>query len=187
MKVKETPIPGCYELLPKTHLDERGSFVKIFHEPTFKELGLCAHFAEEYYSVSKRHVLRGMHFQVPPRDHVKLVCCVMGSVMDVVVDLRKGSPTYRHHFAIELSAEKANMLYIPKGLAHGFCVMSDQVIMLYKVSSVYAPEHDCGIRWDTIGFRWPVENPVISERDHSFPGLDAFHSPFVFSGEARKQ
>lgn len=79
------------------------------------------------------------------------------------------------------------MLYIPKGLAHGFCVTSDQAIMLYRVTSVHAPEYDYGIRWDTIGFRWPVENPIISKRDRGFPSLDEFHSPFVFSGEALKR
>lgn len=182
MKIRETAIPGCIEIQPTIHRDERGTFVKPFHRPTFEALGLCVEFAEEYYSVSRKHVIRGMHFQLPPHDHVKLVYCTSGKVMDVVIDLRKGSATYGKHTVIELSGDKANAIYIPQGLAHGFCVLSEQATMIYKVSTVHAPASDAGIRWDACGVKWPVANPIVSERDKGFPTLDAFKSPFLYEG-----
>jgi len=180
MKVLECKIPGCFEIIPNIHRDNRGSFVKTFHAPTFRKLGLCSDFVEEYYSVSHQGVIRGMHFQLPPHDHVKVVYCTSGTVMDVVVDLRKGSPTFGKFAEFELSAEKGNMVYIPKGLAHGFCVLSESATMLYKVSTVYAPESDAGIKWDSIGLKWPFDNPVISSRDKEFISFTNFDSPFHF-------
>nr|MDA8101138.1 dTDP-4-dehydrorhamnose 3,5-epimerase [Nitrospiraceae bacterium] len=176
-------IPGCLELTPRVMLDERGSFVKTFHQGMFSDQGLETRFAEEYYSRSRRGVLRGLHFQMPPHDHIKMVYCVSGSVLDVVVDLRKGSPAYGRHVQIELTADKANMLYIPRGLAHGFFVTGDHAIMLYNVTTVYAPEHDSGIRWDSAGIPWPSTTPIISKRDGAFPSLADFTSPFTFPQE----
>ncbi len=180
MEIRPTHIPGCLELLPKIFQDERGSFVKTFHAGLFREQGLTTDFAEEYYSWSKRGVLRGLHFQIPPQDHIKLVYCLSGAVLDVVLDVRKGSPTYGNYAQVELSAEKANMLYIPSGLAHGFYVTADHAIMQYKVTTVYSPEHDAGIRWDSAGIPWPDANPVVSKRDTDFPTLTAFKTPFIF-------
>lgn len=184
MEIFESNIPGCYEVICNRFEDERGSFVKTFHKPTFEELGLHTEFVEEYYSVSKKNVIRGMHFQTPPEDHVKLVYCTSGHVMDVVVDLRKGSPTYGEHAIFDLDAEKHNMVYIPKGMAHGFCVLSEQATMVYKVSTVYASEYDQGIRWDSVGVDWKVNSPVVSERDQALPALRQFASPFVFKRES---
>lgn len=178
MTVEETPIPGCFEIRPKILRDDRGGFIKTFHTDAFAKQGLCTEWREEYYSVSKRGVLRGLHFQTPPHDHAKLVYCVDGAVLDAVVDLRKGSPTYGMHKTFELTAEGAGMLYIPGGLAHGFFVLSESATMMYKVSTVYAPEHDRGIRWDSAGIPWPVQAPILSPRDAVLPVLDDFDSPF---------
>lgn len=173
-------LPGCVELQPKAFSDARGRFVKVFHEQAFRDHGLHTDFAEEYYSVSHRHVIRGLHFQTPPHDHVKLVYCVQGEVLDVVLDLRVGSPTYGQHARFRLSADQANSIYIPKGMAHGFCAVSDEAIMVYKVSSVYAPHNDAGVRWDSAGIDWPTASPIISERDAGFAGLGQFDSPFTY-------
>lgn len=180
MKQIETKITGCYELQPVIRSDNRGAFIKTFHETNFKEIGLTTTFAEEYYSISKKNVLRGLHFQTPPKEHKKLVYCTLGEVIDVVVDLRKGSPTYKQHQVFVLNSEKANMIYIPEGLAHGFYVKSETAIMMYKVTSEYAPENDCGIRWDTANIPWKNQNPIMSKRDQEFMALDEFESPFVF-------
>jgi len=182
--VKEALIPGCYELQPNAFKDERGHFVKTFHENVFKESGLETHFVEEYYSFSHKRVLRGLHFQLPLMDHVKLVYCVYGRVLDAVVDLRVGSPTYGNFETFELSAEQGNMIYIPKGLAHGFYVMSEVAIMMYKVTTVYSVEHDKGILWRSANIPWPDECPIISKRDSEFVALDNFQSPFIYKGES---
>ncbi len=183
MIIKETAIPGCYELTPRILSDERGVFVKTFHEGIFKEHGLTTDWREEYYSVSRRGVLRGLHFQLPPHDHDKLVYCTAGVVLDAVADLRKGSPAYGGHVMLELSAEKGNMLYIPRGLAHGFYVKSEAATMMYKVSSVYAPEHDAGILWNSAGIPWPDENPILSDRDRQLPAAHQLQCLFSFLGK----
>ena len=174
----ETPLEGCFELQPIVRGDNRGSFVKTFHADAFAELGLDTDFKEEYYSTSIKNVLRGMHFQTPPADHVKLVCCTEGAVKDVVVDLRKNSPTFGKHCAFELTAEKANMLYIPKGFAHGFLTLSERATMLYKVTTVYSPENDKGILWSSCGIDWQCDAPILSARDQKHPPLAEFDSPF---------
>ena len=180
LEVKNTKIPGCFEFVPKIFKDERGVFVKTFHENTFKERGLETYFTEEYYSFSHKGVLRGLHFQLPPADHVKLVYCPYGRVLDAVVDLRVGSPTYGNFETFELSAEKANIIYIPKGLAHGFYVLSEGAIMVYKTSTVYSPKHDAGILWNSVSIPWPDKKPIISQRDSKFVPFIEFKSPFVY-------
>jgi len=177
--LKDTALSGCFEIQPRVMDDARGRFVKVYHAPAFSELGLATDFEEEYYSHSRKHVIRGMHFQTPPEDHVKLVYCVHGEVFDVVVDLRSGSSTYGKTATFYLSAEKGNCLYIPKGLAHGFCTTSDLATLVYRVSSVYAPHHDTGVLWSSIDVEWPTERPIISERDAMFKPLSEFESPFV--------
>lgn len=179
-RINQTKIPGCVEILPRIFKDERGFFVKVYHQDLFDENGLQTHFAEEYYSASRGGVLRGLHFQVPPMDHVKIVYCVSGEVLDVVVDLRVGSPTYGSFKAFDLSAEKGNLIYIPKGLAHGFYVLSQSATMVYKVSTIYSPEHDRGILWSSVGVPWPDDKPVVSQRDSSFLSLSDFVSPFRY-------
>lgn len=175
---KNTKIAGCYELQPIVRKDARGRFVKVLHAPEFKKLGLETRFTEEYYSVSKKGVLRGLHFQEPPAALTKLVFCVEGEVFDAVLDLRRKSGTCGKVFTVKLNSEKANMLYIPKGCAHGFYTLSKRAVMFYKTSAVYSPEHDKGVLWNSAGVRWPAGRRTISARDATFPGLDEFNSRF---------
>jgi dTDP-4-dehydrorhamnose 3,5-epimerase len=181
MEIRPATIPGCYEIITPIFSDERGSLVKTFNSEAFAEYGFGTEWHEEYYSISKQRVLRGLHFQLPPHDHKKLVYCTAGTVLDVVVDLRIGSPAYGEHALFTLSGEKANMIYIPRGMAHGFYVLSDVATMLYKVSSVYAPEYDSGIHWASVGMKWPDASPVLSIRDSHFSDLKEFESPFVYN------
>lgn len=180
MNFDDLGLPGALLVRARVIADARGSFVKTFHMPTFERHGLRTDWREEYYSSSLRGVVRGMHFQLPPADHAKLVFCVAGSVTDVVVDLRRGSPTEGQHRSAELSADNGIGLYIPSGCAHGFVSTSDSSTMFYKVTSVHAPEQDSGIAWDSIGFDWAVEAPLISDRDRGHPSMAAFDSPFTF-------
>jgi dTDP-4-dehydrorhamnose 3,5-epimerase len=180
MKFIETKLKGVFNITPDRIKDERGVFVKVFQEGVFKEHGLNAEWREEYYSVSCRGVLRGLHFQLPPHEHEKLVYCTDGGVLDVVVDLRVGSPTYGKHVTIKLTAEKANMIYIPRGFAHGFYVTTNSATMIYKVSTQYVQSHDTGILWNSAGIDWPDANPVFSSRDKSFLAFSDFKSPFTF-------
>jgi dTDP-4-dehydrorhamnose 3,5-epimerase len=180
MDVKETGIPGCFELKLVIREDIRGRFVKVFQREDFLRHGMAADYAESYYSRSHRGVLRGLHFVLPPADQDKLVYCAQGEVFDAVVDLRRGSPAEGRHVGLTLSAEAANMVYVPKGCAHGFYVLSDEATLVYQVTTVYAPAHDAGIRWDSAGIPWPDSVPVLSERDRSFPTLAEFESPFTF-------
>jgi dTDP-4-dehydrorhamnose 3,5-epimerase len=177
----ETAVPGFLELRPPVREDGRGRFVKVFHEGDFARLGLATAWAEEYYSVSTHRVLRGLHFQLPPHDCAKLVYCVSGSVMDVGVDLRVGSPTYGRHATLDLSAARGNMAYLEAGLAHGFYVREGPATLVYKVTAVYAPDADTGILWSSAGIAWPDPGPVVSERDRGFAPLARFDSPFRFA------
>jgi dTDP-4-dehydrorhamnose 3,5-epimerase len=180
MIIQETSIPGCFEIVPRIFRDERGSFIKTFHSGLFAEHGLQTSFAEEFYSWSKRGVLRGLHFQIPPSEHTKVVTCLYGEVLDVVVDLRIGSPTFGRHDLLALRAADAVMLYIPPGLAHGFLAVSDEALMYYQVTSVHNPACDKGIHWNTAGIPWPHGDPVVSPRDSAFPSFTEFVSPFCF-------
>ena len=178
MEINKTSISGCFELQPKIIQDSRGKLVKIYHEEVFASYGLDTNFKEEYYSISNINILRGLHFQMPPHDHVKCVTCLFGKIFDVVVDLRTDSPTYKKYFSIELDAEKGNMLYIPKGFAHGFQVLSETAIFLNRTTTVYHPESESGIRWDTCGINWPNMDPLLSEKDKHLVSLNDFKSPF---------
>jgi len=179
-QIRESSIPGCFEVVPRVFEDERGYFVKTYHRDLYAELGLHMPFAEEFYTYSRQRVLRGLHFQTPPMQADKIVCCLHGSVLDVVVDIRVGSPTYGKHCFFDLSGKKGTMVYIPVGLAHGFYVVSPFAVLLYKTGQVYSPEHDTGIRWDSAGISWPDSHPIVSQRDQGFPVLSEFQSPFVF-------
>jgi dTDP-4-dehydrorhamnose 3,5-epimerase len=180
MKFTETQLLGCYVIHSDVFTDHRGRFVKILQEPPFAERGLRTDFREVYYSVSKQRVLRGLHFQTPPHEHAKLVYCPLGRVLDVLVDIRAGSPTYRQHATFALSAQQGSSLYIPPGLAHGFYTVSDEALMVYHVTSAYAPAHDTGILWNSAGIAWPDAQPILSERDSRFPTLAGFQSPFRY-------
>jgi len=159
-------------------MDHRGNFVKSFHIGQFKELGIAFLPIEEFYSTSHLGVLRGMHFQLPPHDHAKLVFCIRGRGLDVFVDLRKDKGTFGRFASAELSAGNHHIMYLPAGIAHGFLALEADSVMVYKTSTVHAPSHDTGIRWDSFGFDWGITDPVISTRDAAFPRLEEFVSPF---------
>lgn len=180
-QIRECGIKDCYELLPKVIEDNRGRFVKIYHSEAFEKLGLSVEFKEEYYSTSQRDVIRGMHFQMPPHDHIKMVYCTTGEVLDVLLDLRVGSPTFGRVATICISHDKGNFIYMPRGIAHGFCVLSEKATLVYKVGSVYCREADSGVLWSSIGLEWPTEKPIVSERDQAFMALPDFESPFVYN------
>jgi dTDP-4-dehydrorhamnose 3,5-epimerase/CDP-3, 6-dideoxy-D-glycero-D-glycero-4-hexulose-5-epimerase len=173
------PLPGLFLVESRVFRDHRGSFVKTFHEPLFASLGIPpVQVREQFWSSSARGVLRGMHFQMPPADHEKIVTCVAGRVLDVVVDLRRG-PGYGKVWSGELSADNGRILVIPKGFAHGFLSLEEGSVMHYQCSTVHTPASDAGIRWDSFGFDWPLYGaPVLSTRDAGFPTLADFDSPF---------
>ncbi len=178
MTVLDQPFMGTYLVKPRVLGDDRGVFVKTFHSDAFAELGFRFQPAEEYFSVSHQGVVRGMHCQLPPYDHEKLVYCVQGSVLDVLLDLRRHSPTFGLSTAVELSANNHFLFLIPKGIAHGFLSLAPESLMIYKTSTVHAPSHDAGVRWNTFGFDWPITSPVVSKRDAGLPAFDDFQSPF---------
>lgn len=175
----DQPLPGVHLLQPKVFTDNRGDFVKTYHTGAFAELGISFTPVEEFFSTSHKGVLRGMHFQLPPHDHAKLVYCIRGRVLDVLLDLRKNSPTYGKTASAELSRENHHQFYIPSGVAHGFLSLEDNSVMIYKTSTVHAPSHDAGILWDSFGFEWPQgASYTISPRDQKLPALSAFLNPF---------
>jgi dTDP-4-dehydrorhamnose 3,5-epimerase len=178
MKINSTPFEGLYILETINFQDNRGDFQKLFNYDFFKENGLDTDFKEFYYSVSRKNVIRGMHFQLPPFDHTKLVYVSKGRIKDVVVDIRKMSATYGQCFSIELDDTKAQYLYIPKGFAHGFLSLEDGSIVNYAQTSCYSKDCDCGIAQNSIGFDWGISSPIVSGRDLTFERLENFKSLF---------
>jgi dTDP-4-dehydrorhamnose 3,5-epimerase/CDP-3, 6-dideoxy-D-glycero-D-glycero-4-hexulose-5-epimerase len=178
MTLKPTSLGGSFLIKLPQAADPRGTFVKTFHESTLIEHGIYFTLRESYFSFSKKDVIRGMHFQLPPWQHSKLVFCPKGAIIDVIVDLRRSSPTYGKFEAHELSAQNHSAIYIPEGFAHGFKSLTDDTLTYYLVSSEHNKQCDAGIRYDTIGFDWDVKDPIISARDLSFGSLQDFDSPF---------
>lgn len=178
MKIIKTPFDGLLILETNNFQDERGGFQKLFNYDFFVENGLATDFKEFYYSLNKKGVRRGMHFQIPPYDHVKVVYVSYGKILDVVVDIRKSSKTYGECFSIELDDQNAQYLYIPKGFAHGFLSLKDNTIVNYAQTSCYNKECDCGIDQNSIDFEWGIDHPIVSGRDLTFPALQDFNSPF---------
>lgn len=158
--------------------DERGSFTKIYNSNNLEKLDIDFDIKEIYYSQSGKNVIRGMHFQMPPFQHKKMIHVISGKVMDVLLDIRKMSPTYGKHMIVNLPCDAKKVLYIPEGIAHGFKSLTDYTVMEYCVSSVYNGSADAGIRYDTCGIDWGTENFIISERDRTFISFEKFHSPF---------
>ncbi len=178
MELTKTTLEGCYLIQPKDIADLRGCFVKPYQRAAFESHGLEGEFREDFFTVSKKDVLRGMHFQSPPQDQTKLVYCIHGVILDVIVDIRKNSPTYLQFESFELNESKRSMLYLPEGIAHGFVTLSESATIGYKVSREFVPEFDAGIRWDSIGFKWPIQNPILSEKDKNLPTLSEFKTPW---------
>lgn len=178
MKIIKTRFEGLFILETTDFCDQRGSFQKLFNYNFFKENGLDTDFKEFYYSVSQKNVIRGMHFQLPPADHTKLVYVSKGKIKDVVLDIRRHSKTYGKAFSIDLNDHDAKYLYIPKGFAHGFLSLEDGSICNYAQTSCYNKELDCGIDHNSFEFDWGVESPICSGRDVTFVKLADFKSPF---------
>lgn len=179
MEIIEATISGLKVVIPRVFDDNRGSFFKTYQKTAFKEFGWDSiEWKEEYFSLSHKGVVRGMHFQTSPHDHEKIVTCLRGAVLDVVVDLRKYSPTFKRVESFELTGENHVQLLIPKGCAHGFLSLEDETLMFYKVSSEYSPNHDKGILWNSVDFVWPVEDAIVSERDQRHPRIEEYETPF---------
>jgi len=181
MEIVATEVPGLRLIRPRIFRDARGLFVKTFHRDLLREGGLDFEPREEFFSVSQRQVIRGMHFQAPPHTQARLVTCLTGKILDVVVDLRKNSPVFGRVWSHELNAANREILFIPEGCAHGFLALEDDTLVNYVASRTHSPAHDAGVRWDSLGFAWPVEQPILSERDRNFPALRDFASPFVYA------
>jgi dTDP-4-dehydrorhamnose 3,5-epimerase len=179
MVINETNIFGCFLGTFRPINDKRGQFVKTFSRELFHNLNLDSYYFEDFYSISNYGVLRGLHFQEPPFDQTKFVYCQAGEIFDVILDLRKSSPSFGHSQSFNLSKSDNNFLYLPKGIAHGFCSLTDGAIVNYKVSEKYSREHDSGIFWNSINIDWPVKAPLVSERDSNFVAFSDFNSPFL--------
>lgn len=179
--IQDLPLADAKLITLPAFTDDRGVFVKTFHDTTLKQAGIDFTLKESYFSLSKKNVIRGMHFQTPPHEHAKIVYCPQGAILDVIVDIRKGSPTYGQCAAYELSAANHKAYYIPVGFAHGFKALTDDAITYYLVSSEYSQPNDTGIRYDSVNFDWAVTAPIISQRDLSFVALKDFESPFLFT------
>jgi dTDP-4-dehydrorhamnose 3,5-epimerase/CDP-3, 6-dideoxy-D-glycero-D-glycero-4-hexulose-5-epimerase len=173
-----TPIAGLLLLSNTLFCDVRGHFKKVFSRDMFTALSLDTDFAELYYSINKKDVIRGMHFQTPPMDHVKLVYVIAGKIHDVCLDLRHNSKTFGKYFDCLLSGDDTRYLHIPKGIAHGFASLEDNTIVHYAQTTCYAQAHDRGIKYDSFGFNWNIQNPIVSDRDKSFPNFADFHTEF---------
>lgn len=174
MNIIKTDIEDLVVIEPVVHGDHRGWFMETFSDRELKKHGINTVFVQDNQSFSaQKNTLRGMHFQNAPMAQTKLIRCTKGSIIDVVVDLRKNSKTYKKWFSIELSAENKKQLFIPKGFAHGFVTLTENVEVQYKVDEFYSKEHDRSIRYDDpeIGIKWEVENPILSEKDLNAPLL----------------
>lgn len=168
----ETKLKGAFIIDIQKREDERGFFARTFCADEFKTHGLNTVMPQSNMSLSKfKNTIRGMHFQVDGAEEAKLIRCTKGGILDVIIDIRKNSPTYCQHIAVELTEENYRMLYVPEGFAHGFCTITDNVEVSYQVSQFYTPGKEKGIRWNDplFGIVWPTQNPIISEKDAVHP------------------
>jgi dTDP-4-dehydrorhamnose 3,5-epimerase len=166
-----TPLHGAYVIEPERLEDHRGFFARTWCQKEFSALSLDSGLVQCSISYNKtRGTLRGMHYQVPPCQEVKVVRCTMGSMYDVIVDLRLGSPTFRRYFGVMLDSRNRKMLYIPKGFAHGFQTLEDSTEIFYQMSEFYAPEYGRGVRWNdpAFGIQWPIDDAIMHERDRNY-------------------
>lgn len=183
MTLNETAVNGVFEIEPKVFGDNRGWFYESYSKEKFEKLGITAEFVQDNRSFSaQKGTLRGLHCQTNPKAQSKLITCLKGAILDVAVDIRKGSPTYMKWVAVELSEENKKMLFIPKGCLHGFVTLTENVEVSYKVDEFYSPENDRSVCFcdSEIGVEWGVENPVLSEKDKNAPLLRDSDVSFEF-------
>lgn len=174
-------IPGCLVIAGAVHTDARGRFAKPFARPEFSSAGLKHDWAECFWSVSKRGVVRGFHVQLPPAEHAKLLWVVSGASHSSLIDLRAGSPAYGRAESVRLDALVGKALYVPAGVAHGFQALEDDTTIVYLVTSGHDAAHDSGVRWDSAGVSWPLPVTEISARDSALVPLAAFTTPFTYT------
>jgi len=182
-----TVIPAVKVLIPQRHGDARGYFSETFNRRAMADAGVDLDFLQDNESLSAMTgTIRGLHFQSPPFEQTKLVRVLTGAILDVAVDLRANSPTYGKHVGVRLSAEEGNQLLVPAGFAHGFCTLTPNTRVFYKVDRYYSAAHDAGLFWNDpdIGIEWPVADTdaVLSEKDMHLPAFADFKSPFAFQG-----
>ena len=174
----EFPIPGLFLFDLKRHEDSRGFFIKHFEKERLASMGVSFDTWETFYSSSQKGVIRGMHFQEPPMDQDKLVHCMRGKILDVLLDLRRGE-SYGKVVSIVLDSKVPQALFIPKGIAHGFLSLEEESWVSYSVSTAYDSHRDRGIHWNSFGFDWGVEEPSISGRDQAHPSFSEYQSDFI--------
>lgn len=184
MKFNKTQIEDLVILKPTVFVDKRGYFLESYNYQKFDEIICKVSFVQDNESKSSKGVLRGLHFQKPPYDQAKLVRCINGKILDVAVDIRNGSKTYGQHIAIELSGKNKKQLFIPRGFAHGFLVLSESAIIAYKVDNIYSPDHEEGIFWNDpiLNIPWVADESeiLVSEKDSKLSFFSDFKSPFIF-------
>ena len=179
---KRLKIPEVILVEPQVFPDERGFFMESFKESIFKENGINTKFVQDNHSHSIKGTLRGLHYQKNPSAQAKLVTALKGEIFDVAVDIRKGSPTYGKWIGEILSEKNHKLLYVPQGFAHGFCVLSDEADITYKVNNEYSPETDRGLLWNDpkVGVKWPIEKPITSKKDQQQPLLENIDNNFEY-------
>jgi len=180
MQFDPLSLKGAFVITPPVFQDERGYFSVTYQDTAFAEHGLSTAWVQDNQSFSKYGVIRGFHFQRPPHTEAKLVRVLQGEIMDVIVDLRKGSPTYGKWEQVNLNTENRRMVYVPRGFGHAFCVLSENAVVSYKVDNHYAPQAGAGIVWNdpTLNVPWPVETPILSEKDQALSVFTEFETPF---------
>ncbi|MBV9552623.1 MAG: dTDP-4-dehydrorhamnose 3,5-epimerase [Alphaproteobacteria bacterium] len=176
MQITDTALPGVRLIQPVRHGDARGYFSEVFREDALHGAGIDIRFVQDNQSMSVPvGVLRGLHFQTPPMAQAKLIRVIAGAILDVAVDIRRGSPHYGKHIAVRLSADEGNQLLVPEGFAHGFCTLEPNSTVIYKVNRYYSPEHDKGLLWNdpALGIDWRLggREPVLSDKDRRHPTL----------------
>ncbi|MCJ7448894.1 MAG: dTDP-4-dehydrorhamnose 3,5-epimerase [Bacteroidales bacterium] len=177
MEFKELKLIGVFEITLKPYTDKRGFFMRTYDTELFEIHGISMKWVQENHSRSeKKGIIRGLHFQTEPFAETKLVRCIRGSIFDVAVDIRRNSPTFGKWVGLELSEENKKMLFIPRGFAHGFCTLTEISEVVYRVDNFYFPEHEKGIIWNDadLAIVWPVENPILSEKDKKNMTLEEF-------------
>ena len=184
MLVQDTPLAGVKIVTPKKFGDHRGFFSEVYNEATWRAAGFDIRFVQDNHSLSaEAGTIRGLHFQIAPHAQAKLVRAVRGRILDVAVDLRRSSPTFGRHFATELSADNWAQLFLPVGFAHGFCTLTENAEVIYKVSELYSPAYDRGLAWDDpdLAIAWPVvaQSAVLSDKDRRWPRLRDLKETFA--------
>jgi len=187
MEIKPGKLKGTFEIILHPHTDERGFFMRTYDDAIFKNYGLDKKWVQENHSRSEhKGVIRGLHFQFPAFVETKMVRCIRGAVLDIFIDLRKNSETFGQWDAIELSEENKKMILIPRGFAHGFCTLTDISEVVYKVDNYYSPDHECGLLWNDpdLNIEWPVEKPILSDKDKKNMTLKEFIEKYKYIDES---